>query len=110
MQLLPTTVTWLVVQLDMEAVYQREGDAPLRALQAGDGAEGAAAPGDARDSEHIRSTLSGVVWTPSMRRMYTLLKRRAVAASAASRVAAMLTRTQESVAGASGCFHRCMVA
>ena len=56
------------MQLDMEAVYQREGDAPLRALQAGDGAAAA-------DGEHTRSTLSGVVWTHSMRRMYTLLKK-----------------------------------
>ncbi len=62
-------------QLDMEAVYQREGDAPLRALQAGHTADGAAAPDAGEDSEHIRSTLSGVVWTPSMRRMYTLVKK-----------------------------------
>ncbi len=63
------------MQLDMEAVYKREGDAPLRALQAGEAPEGASVPGAGGDSEHIRSALSGIVWTPSMRRMYTLLKR-----------------------------------
>ena len=62
-------------QLDMDAVYEREGDAPLRALQAGRAIDGVAAPAAGEDSEHIRSTLSGVVWTPSMRRMYTLLKK-----------------------------------
>ena len=63
------------VQLDMEALYKREGDAPRRALQAGDAPEGASMAGAGGDSEQIRSTLSGIVWTPSMRRMYMLLKR-----------------------------------
>ena len=59
----------------MEAVYKREGDAPIKALQAGDAPEGAFAPNAGGDGAHIQSTLSGIVWTPSMRRMYTLLKR-----------------------------------
>jgi midasin len=51
-------------------VYRRDGDEPLRRLQAaldagGSGAEGAA----------LRGALSGVVWTRSMRRMFTLVER-----------------------------------
>lgn len=47
------------MQLDMDALYMRQGDAPQAALQGG------AAP----------PLLQGIVWTPSMRRMYTLLSR-----------------------------------
>ncbi len=45
-------------QLDIEALYLREGDAPLT------GGAAAAQP-----------LLSGIVWTPGMRRMYSLLER-----------------------------------
>lgn len=48
-------------QLDMEALYLREGDAPLAALTGGAAA--------------AQPLLSGIVWTPGMRRMYSLLER-----------------------------------
>ena len=54
----------------MEGLYEREGSAPLQHLQSALTDEkkkaGAHASGD---------SLAGVVWTPSMRRMYTLLDR-----------------------------------
>ncbi len=54
----------------MEGLYEREGSAPLQHLQTALTDEkkkaGAHASGD---------SLAGVVWTPSMRRMYTLLDR-----------------------------------
>lgn len=60
----------LCVQLDMEGLYEQEGRAPLQHLQSALTDErkkaGAHASGD---------SLVGVVWTPSMRRMYTLLDR-----------------------------------
>ena len=81
-------------QLDIPALYRHEGDAPVRALQAalaaavapnpnptepgananGISAEpaGGAPPADAAA---LRSALGGLVWTPSLRRMYTLLDR-----------------------------------
>jgi hypothetical protein len=116
-------------QLDIPALYRREGDAPVRALRAvldaappgapgsgaaaggreaagggagqADGAgsaepaEQAGAPmanggavrasaarevGPAADGAALRGALGGLVWTPSLRRMYTLLDRRAPAA------------------------------
>ena len=58
------------VQLDMEGLYEREGSAPVQHLQSAltneEKKAGAHASGD---------SLAGVVWTPSMRRMYTLLDR-----------------------------------
>jgi len=112
-------------QLDIPALYRREGDAPVRALAAvldaappgapGSGAaagtreaaggsagqaddsgsaepaERAGAPtanggaveasaardvGTLADGAALRSALGGLVWTPSLRRMYTLLDRR----------------------------------
>lgn len=58
------------MQLDMEGLYEREGSAPLQHLQSALTDEkkkaGAHASGD---------SLAGLVWTPSMRRMYTLLDR-----------------------------------
>lgn len=78
----------LRVTLDMEAVYQREGDAPLAALHAAleavdaaagtaeDAAEGGAAGGGgAEGPAALAAALRGVVWTRSMRRMYTLVDR-----------------------------------
>ena len=60
----------MCVQLDMEGLYEREDSAPLQHLQSALTDEkkkaGAHASGD---------SLAGVVWTPSMRRMYTLLDR-----------------------------------
>ena len=43
----------------MKALYTREGDAPMTAVQ---GASG-------------QPLLQSIVWTPSMRRMYSLLSR-----------------------------------
>ncbi|KAL3144109.1 hypothetical protein ABBQ32_003899 [Trebouxia sp. C0010 RCD-2024] len=58
------------VQLDMDGLYEREGSAPVQHLQSALKDEkkkaGAHASGD---------SLVGVVWTPSMRRMFTLLDR-----------------------------------
>lgn len=62
------------VALDMEAVYQREGDQPVVQLrQALEAAEGAA--GQDPQLEGLRAALTGVVWTRSMRRMFTLVDR-----------------------------------
>ena len=58
------------VQLDMPALYQQEGHTPFEALQERcNAAEADAAATTAVDA------VSGIVWTPSMRRMYTLLAR-----------------------------------
>jgi midasin len=54
----------------MEAVYRKEGDAPIAALAAA-----LAADGVDEDTRCLQRALSGVVWTPSMRRMYTLVDR-----------------------------------
>ena len=74
-------------QLDIPALYRREGDAPVRALQAALAASaepGADANGISTepaegappaDAAALRSALGGLVWTPSLRRMYTLLDR-----------------------------------
>lgn len=60
----------MLAQLDMEGLYEHEGSGPLEHLQHALTDEkkkaGAHASGD---------SLAGVVWTPSMRRMYTLLAR-----------------------------------
>ncbi|KAL0049173.1 hypothetical protein WJX82_008148 [Trebouxia sp. C0006] len=58
------------VQLDLEGLYDREGSAPLQHLQA------ALTDEKKKASAHASGdSLTGVVWTPSMRRMYTLLDR-----------------------------------
>lgn len=58
------------VQLDMEGLYEREGSAPLQHLQA------ALTDEKKKASAHASGdSLTGVVWTSSMRRMYTLLDR-----------------------------------
>ena len=59
------------LQMDMPALYQREGQAPFEALQR------AIDQGPAATLEEAaaRNAVSGIVWTPSMRRMYTLLDR-----------------------------------
>lgn len=55
-------------KLDMSALYAREGGAPMEALSA---------VLSSRTSEELggAEALRGVVWTDSMRRMYTLLER-----------------------------------
>lgn len=80
------------VSLDIESVFAREGDAPLRQLQAALGlstgspsdamaASDSTAPAahevlmSAEELEALRKSLRGVVWTRSMRRMYTLAER-----------------------------------
>ena len=57
-------------QLDIAALYQSEGEAPVQRLAAA--LEGGPADGTAGAS---LQALSGIVWTPSMRRMYTLVDR-----------------------------------
>lgn len=80
-------------QLDIPALYRREGDAPVRALEAALAAASVAQPPPeaesngcavasgsslarpATDAGALQSALGGIVWTPSLRRMYTLLDR-----------------------------------
>ncbi|KAK9849644.1 hypothetical protein WJX84_000969, partial [Apatococcus fuscideae] len=62
--------TWRV-KLDMPDLYQREGQQPFEALQTQLGQGTDLAPEEAA----IQKSMSGIVWTPSMRRMYTLLDR-----------------------------------
>jgi midasin len=87
-------------QVDVEAVFAREGGAPFRRLQellrkrqpaeeptaSPRGASGSqaapAALGDEgggvkleEEAAALRSSLAGVAWTRSMRRMYTLVER-----------------------------------
>ena len=58
------------LQLDMEGLYEREGSAPLQHL------ESALTDEKKKASAHASGdSLAGVVWSPSMRRMYTLLDR-----------------------------------
>ena len=58
------------MQLDMEGLYEREGSAPLQHL------ESALTDEKKKASAHAGGdSLAGVVWSPSMRRMYTLLDR-----------------------------------
>ena len=59
-------------QLDILALYQSEGEAPVQRLAAA--LEGAPSQSSATAS---LQALSGIVWTPSMRRMYTLVDRSA---------------------------------
>ncbi|KAG1662050.1 hypothetical protein FOA52_005297, partial [Chlamydomonas sp. UWO 241] len=78
------------VQVDMESIYTREGDAPLRRLKAALSHTAPATPGRSTDDSApsssaaaapvtdgpvsaIQAALQGVVWTRSMRRLYTLL-------------------------------------
>lgn len=51
-------------------MYKLEGDAPLQALHAA-----LATADDSSAAATLRGSLQGIVWTPSMRRMYTLLSR-----------------------------------
>ena len=55
----------------MPLLYQQEGQAPFEALQAHANQVPTLAQGDSA----LQSTAAGIVWTPSMRRMYTLLDR-----------------------------------
>ena len=59
----------------MEEVYTREGDAPLRRLAAACELPAASLSSASAPSEAIQAALKGVVWTRSMRRLYTLLDR-----------------------------------
>ncbi|KAG2499138.1 hypothetical protein HYH03_002721 [Edaphochlamys debaryana] len=73
------------VKVDLDAVYAAEGDAPLRALEGALAeataaeANGTAGPahgaGGAEAAGALQGALRGVVWTRSMRRMYTLVER-----------------------------------
>jgi midasin len=77
--------TCVCPQIDLEAVFQREGEAPYQRLQqllAGSSDPDACTaealqmtPEDAEELEALRRALRGVVWTRSMRRMYTLVQR-----------------------------------
>ncbi|KAK9809153.1 hypothetical protein WJX72_010301 [[Myrmecia] bisecta] len=60
------------VKLDMDELYTREGDAPVQRLQA---ALSAREENGSADTQALKNALRGVVWTPSMRRMYTVLDR-----------------------------------
>ncbi|GIL72552.1 hypothetical protein Vretifemale_2898, partial [Volvox reticuliferus] len=72
------------VKVDLEAVFSSEGDAPIRALQAAlqeQQQEQDAMATDAVGADTVcakaalQTALKGVVWTRSMRRMYTLVER-----------------------------------
>jgi hypothetical protein len=60
------------VQIDSQELYQREGGAPQLRLQE-------ALRLKAQDTDAhtlaLQAALSGIVWTASMRRMYTLVDR-----------------------------------
>lgn len=71
---LQQSLSFVQVTLDIEAVYTREGDAPLTALREALAAAAGAAD-DGGQLAGLRSALSGVVWTRSMRRMFTLVDR-----------------------------------
>ena len=61
-----------VLQLDIQAVYEQGEGAQVAQLQrALENPQGAASA----DAEALRRMLGRIVWTPSMRRMYTLLNR-----------------------------------
>ncbi len=60
------------MQLDIPALYQSEGEAPMQRLAAALGG----APSQGTEAASLQA-LSGIVWTPSMRRMYTLVDRSA---------------------------------
>ena len=60
------------VQLDMAALYQSEGDVPVQHLAAAISEANA----HGREATSLQA-LAGIVWTPSMRRMYTLVDRSA---------------------------------
>ena len=84
MRMLPTShglTRGMWLQLDMEGLYEQEGNAPVQLLQKAlsDQATGA-------DPNPSRDSMAGVVWTPSMRRMYTLTDRYALVASLGSMV------------------------
>ena len=57
------------LQLNVEALYQREGGAPAGFITPGESDAAAAA------SAGGAALQAGIVWTPGMRRMYTLLER-----------------------------------
>eukprot|EP00798_Chlamydomonas_sp_ICE-L_P024873 gene24873-10534_t len=63
--------------MNVQDVYRREGDAPVNKLSAALASD--AAPGsdqsDSADLEAMKGALRGVVWTRSMRRLYTLVDR-----------------------------------
>lgn len=59
-----------MMQLDMGALYQLEGSAPLHLLQQALSDQATQAAWDPS-----RDSMAGVVWTPSMCRMYTLTDR-----------------------------------
>ena len=61
-----------MLQLDIQAVYEQGGEAQVTQLQRALEDPQGAAPADA---EALRRMLGRIVWTPSMRRMYTLLSR-----------------------------------
>jgi len=58
------------MQLDMPALYQSEGEAPVQRLAAALNGP----PSRGNEAASLQA-LSGIVWTPSMRRMYTLVDR-----------------------------------
>lgn len=60
------------MQLDMAGLYEQEGSAPVHLLQQ--------ALSDQASQDSSRDSMAGVVWTPSMRRMYTLTDRSGSAA------------------------------
>ena len=60
------------MQLDMVTVYQQVGEQPAQILQQ-QAAE--VSVSDAPDTQALRKAASGLVWTQSMRRMYTLVNR-----------------------------------
>lgn len=65
------SINW-VLQLDIQAVYEQGGGAQVAQLERALEDPKGAVPADA---EALRRMLGRIVWTPTMRRMYTLLSR-----------------------------------
>eukprot|EP00884_Botryococcus_braunii_P010443 jgi/Botrbrau1/193/Bobra.0022s0173.1 len=70
---LPVLETELKVKLDVEGLYEREGEVPVELLRKR--LREACGPGGDPSALAAAASLSGIVWTRSMRRMYTLLDR-----------------------------------
>ena len=62
------------LQLDMSSLYTREGEGPMQQLQQRLGELSAAGTAASAAGAHY-AAVRGIVWTPSLRRMYTLLDR-----------------------------------
>ena len=70
-----STESYCALQINPEELYQREGGVPAQRLQ--EALQSQAQSTDAHTLA-LQASLSGIVWTASMRRMYTLVDRYAL--------------------------------